>query len=255
MRQGVVLTLFAFLAVGSLNAGETFPFDGVWKLNVEKSHISPYDITIETVEGGKIRFGDLVTVLNATEASEGQNSSNVVSVVSTDPESCKVTFVKDGKPVSVTTFTSHGDKVVSKVKVYRTEGKTGEQAVKFERLSGGPGFLGKWRASDAAADLPKTLKITGDGSTSITLDFPDEHVSFTGAFDGKDYPMQPSNGEVVQLMSFERIGERAFRTNRRVQGSAVFSTDVFTLSENGTTLTDTKAAKGRAPSEVVYEKK
>jgi len=97
--------------------------------------------------------------------------------------------------------------------------------------------------------------MTSDGTAAITLEFSDEHVSFTGTFDGKDYPMQPSNGELIQLMSFERVGDRAFRTNRRVQDGDRFATDVFTLSADGTTLTDIKATEGRATSELVYEKK
>jgi hypothetical protein len=67
--------------------------------------------------------------------------------------------------------------------------------------------------------------------------------------------MKPPNAEVMQMMSFERVGDKAFKTSRKIQGGEVFATDVFTLSGDGTTLIDTKAAEGRAPSTVVYEKK
>jgi hypothetical protein len=254
-RTGVVLTFLALLAVQLLNAGESTSFDGVWKLNLEKSRISPYNLSIEKVEGGKIRFGDLLAVLNATEPPAPEDKTNVVFVASSDSETCKVTFLKNGKLVSITTFSSHGDKAVSKLKFRETEGKTFEQTTKFERVSGGPGFLGEWRSSDAAEDLPKTLKIAGGPSSGISLEFSEEHVSFTGMFDGKDYPMKPPNSEVMQMMSFERVGDKAFRTSRKLQGGEVFSTDVFTLSEDGTILTDTKAAEGRKTSNLVYEKK
>src|SRR2546427_10295548 len=56
------------------------------------------------------------------------------------------------------------------------------------RVSGGPGFVGKWKAGDVKGASTR-LKITTDGGNGITVEAPEYQSICKGSFDGKDYPV------------------------------------------------------------------
>lgn len=142
----------------------------------------------------------------------------------------------NGKAVLTYRLSLKGDTMMSIMKVTKPDGSVVEETGTNARVSGGPGFLGKWKSTDLKG-APTSLDISTDASNHITLKFPEFQQTCTGAFDGKDNVVMSAGAASKQTLAFEKAGANSFRMTTKMNGKP-FYIDVFTLSADGKTLTD-----------------
>jgi hypothetical protein len=146
-----------------------------------------------------------------------------------------------------------GDSITAVMKATKPDGGSMEQTSTWTRVSGGPGFLGKWKSKDVKG-APTTLEIALDGASGITLKYPEFQVACKGSFDGKDYPLTGAGANLKQTLAFEKSGTNTIKMTTKLAGKP-FYVDVLTLSADGKTLTDEgNPVAVKEPIKAVYER-
>ncbi len=170
-----------------------------------------------------------------------------------DANTWEVTIRMNGKVAAVIKLSLEGNTLSSSASVEKPDGGTIDQAAKFVRASGGPGFLGKWKSTEVKAPAV-SMELTTNGADGLTAKFPEEGTTCTAKFDGKDYPVTgPLVGNKVSF-SLKRTGPRSFEMTEKLGGKAIYL-DKFSVSEDGNTLTnDAVSVSGKEPIKVVYDR-
>jgi hypothetical protein len=139
------------------------------------------------------------------------------------------------------------------MKATKPEGGTVEQTSTWNRVSGGPGFLGKWKSSEFKG-AATTMEIALDGANGITVKYPEFQVECKGSFDGKDYTLTGAGANLKQTLAFEKTGANAIKLTTKLAGKP-FYVDVLTLSADGKTITDEgNPVAVKEPVKVIYER-
>jgi type V secretory pathway adhesin AidA len=113
--------------------------------------------------------------------------------------------------------------------------------------------LGKWRSTEVKS-APTNVKITTEGQNGITIEFPSSQAVSEGKFDGKDYVSTIAGAPSKQTVVFEKLAPNAFKMTTKLDGKPIY-VDVFTVSDDGKTLTDDgNPSSAHEPMKAVYEK-
>lgn len=230
-------------------------FDGIWKLDVDKNKLTGETYTIDQTAPGKFRF-DMHGFAYDFDLSGKEFSmpdGDTVAVESPEPDRFTITVRRKDEVVGTFRLSVQGDKGVWENERRLPEGKVLKSSVDVERVSGGPGFLGKWKTTKVEGGLV-LLEIATLLPDGITLKFPEAKIECRGKFDGKPYPVL-DDGSVSNLtISFEKLGENSFRVTNRLLEKPMYI-DVFTLSEDGQTLTiDSKPVAADEPTQVIFRR-
>ena len=165
----------------------------------------------------------------------------------------EATIKINGKVVATYQMTLDGNAIAGVMKATKPEGGSVEQTSAWTRVSGGPGFVGKWKSTEVKG-APTTLEITLEGANGITVKFPEFQVACKGAFDGKDHTMTGAGANLKQTIAFEKAGPATFKMTTKLNGKP-FYVEVLTLSADGKTLTDdANPVTVKEPTKLVYER-
>jgi hypothetical protein len=247
-------TLVALACLGG--AAQAQPsFAGTWKLNLAKSQLTGQTLSIEKKPSGVMRF-DMQGFAYDFDVS-GKDfptpDGGTASWREVSPTTWEATNKVNGKLIASYVLTLKGDTITAVTKATKPDGSTLEQTSAWSRVSGGPGFLGKWKSTDVKG-APNTLQIALDGTNGITMTYPEFQIACKGSFDGKDYPVTGAGGSMKQTMAFEKPGPNSIKISTKVAGKP-FYVDVLTLSADGKTLTDDgNPVAVKEPVKAVYER-
>ena len=213
-------------------------FSGTWKLNLAKSRLSGMAYTFTKKPSGIWHYSgggfDADFDLTGKEYTMPSGVSVIGEEVS--PTSWELTFRMNGKSISKSNVTRSGDSLKWVSDVTSPDGKTVQQTSTDTRISGGPGFVGKWKAGNLKG-ASTTLKITTQGSDGVTIEVPEFQQVVEGSFDGKDYPVMQAGQASKFTNSFTKGRPNSFKIRTKLNGKP-FALDVYTLSADGKTLTD-----------------
>jgi hypothetical protein len=161
------------------------PIVGSWKLNAARSSVG-FTITFAAAPGGAMTmaFSDqkytfkidgkehqLPADTTATWTQKGSNTWEAVYKVKGKVDNIdQISLSADG-----TTLSLHTDRVILNTK----------EDVVFERVSGGPGLAGVWKATRVAGEMTVNYTAAGDKLNALIQPGPER---WTGRLDGKDYP-------------------------------------------------------------------
>jgi hypothetical protein len=248
-RFGFFLALVC--AAGWAAAGATF--SGSWKLDLSKSHFAGQTFTIEKTPSGLYHFDsqgfgyDFDLTGKEYPAPDGGSSS----WKATNANTWDAAIHMNGKTIASYHLVLKGNSLDSTMKVTRPDGTTAEQTTNNTRVSGGPGFLGKWKSGDPKG-AATTLEISTDAANHITVKYPEFQMVCTGSLDGKDYVPMVAGAVSKQAIVFEKTGPNSIRMTTKLNGKP-FYLDVLTLSDDGKTLTDDgNPVSANEPSKAVY---
>jgi len=217
-------------------------FDGTWKLNLAKSQLSGTIYTFDKKPSGVWHYsgGGFDTDFDLT--GKEYTMPNGVSIIGKElgPKSWDLNFRMGGKPISRSQVTLKGDSLMWVSDITSPEGKTVQQTSTDSRVSGGPGFAGKWKAGTPAGGST-TLKITMQGTENVTIETPEYQQTVKGSFDGKDYPVMQAGKASKFSNAFAKSGPNALKVTTKLNGKP-FAVDVYRLSADGKTLTDESTA-------------
>ncbi len=216
-------------------------FAGSWKLNLAKSQLGGMVYNIGKTPSGMIHYsgGGFEADFDLTGKEHVMPSGVAIIGKELSPTSWELTFRMNGKTVQTARLTLNGNSINTVADVIGADGKATQQKTTDTRVSGGPGFPGKWKAGDVAG-AATTLKITLDGAKGITMTFPEAQTTVKGSFDGKDYPLMQAGQALKFTNAFARVGN-TIKVTGKLNGK-VFSKDVYTLSADRKTLTDQSSA-------------
>ena len=254
-RPRIGCAMFVTLACISSATDAQPSFAGKWKLNLEKSQLTGQTLSIEKKPSGMLRF-DMQGFAYDFDVS-GKDfptpDGGTTSWREVNPTTWEATNKVNGKAIASYTLTLKGDAIAAVMKATKPDGSALEQTSVWTRVSGGPGFLGKWKSTEMKG-APNTLEIALDGANGITLSYPEFQIACKGSFDGKDYPMTGAGATMKQTLAFEKTGPNSIKMTTKVAGKP-FYVDVLTLSADGKTLTDDgNPVAAKEPVKAVYER-
>jgi hypothetical protein len=230
-------------------------FSGTWRLNLEKSQLTGQTFNIDKLETGKYHFDSQGYAydfdLNGKEYPTPDGGT--VSWRAVNATTWEGADRMHGK----TTVTFHlsliGDSIDGTAKLFKPDGSVTVQRTKLTRVSGGPGFLGKWKSTEVKG-APTSLQILTEGEHGITLKFPEGQAVCQGNFDGKDHVLSEAGVPSKQTLAFEKTSSNAFKVTTKIDGKPYY-VDVYTLSADGKTLTDEgNPVSMNEPVKAVYER-
>jgi hypothetical protein len=246
----VVLPLAASTAVA-----QSPSFAGSWKLNLAKSQLGGMVYSIGKTPSGMFHYsgGGFEADFDLTGKERVMPSGLAIIGKELSPTSWKLTFRMNGKTVQTSHLTVTGNSITNVADAIGADGKTTQQKTTDTRVSGGPGFPGKWKAGEVAG-ATTTLKITLAGANGITITIPEFQNTVKGRFDGKDYPVMQAGQAMKFTNAFTKVGNTIHVTGK-LNGKP-FSEEVYTMSSDGKTLTDesTAIATGEK-TKAVFERK
>jgi hypothetical protein len=231
----------AFTVTSILTAAEP-NFSGTWKLNLSKSQLGGPVYTFEKKPSGVWHYngGGFDADFDLAGKEYTMPSGLGVAGKELSPKSWELTFRMNGKVVSKSRVTLNGDSLMWVTDVTNPDGKSIQQSNTDRRLSGGPGFAGKWKTGDTKG-ASTTLQITTERANGITIKVPEFQQVTQGSFDGKDNPVMQAGQANKFTSAFSKTGSNAFKMTTKLNGN-VFAEDVFTISPDGKTLTDETTA-------------
>lgn len=226
---------------GTAAVAQSPSFAGTWKLNLAKSQLGGMVYRIGKTPSGMIHYagGGFDADFDLTGKEHVMPSGVAIIGKELSPTSWELTFRMNGKTVQTSHLTVTGNSITSVADVIGADGKTTQQKTTDTRVSGGPGFSGKWKAGEVAG-AATTLRITLDGANGITMTYPEFQTTVKGSFDGKEYPVMQAGQATKFTNAFAKVGNK-IRVKGKLNGK-VFTTEVYTLSVDGKTLTDKSTA-------------
>lgn len=230
-------------------------FAGTWKLNLAKSQLTGQTLVLEKKPSGTLHFDmqGFAYDFDLTGKDFPTPDGGTTAWREVNATTWEATNKVNGKAIASYTLTLKGDAITAVMKATKPDGTALEQTSAWHRVSGGPGLLGKWKSTDVKG-APSTLEIALDGTTGITMKYPEFQMACTGSFDGKDYPVTGAGGAMKQTFAFEKSAANSIKITTKVDGKP-FYVDVLTLSTDGKTLTDNgNPVAVKEPVKAVYER-
>jgi len=217
-------------------------FDGTWKLNLAKSHLSGSTYTFAKKSSGVWHYsgGGFEADFDLTGKEYTMPSGVSITGKENGPTSWELSFRMGDKPISRSQVTLKGNSLLWVSDVTSPDGKTVHQTSTDARVSGGPGFAGKWKSGTPSGG-ETTMKITMQGTDGITVETPEYQQKVKGSFDGKDHPVMQAGQASKFTNTFAKSGPGTLRIGTKLNGKP-FAVDVYRLSADGKTLTDESTA-------------
>jgi hypothetical protein len=217
-------------------------FDGTWKLNLAKSHLSGGTYAFSKKPSGVWHYsgGGFEADFDLTGKEYTMPSGASIIGKDSGPKSWDLSFRMGDKPISRSKVTLKGNSLMWSSDVTSPEGKTVHQTSTDTRISGGPGFAGKWKSGTPAGGAT-TMKITMQGADGMTMETPEYQTEVKGSFDGKDYPVMQAGQASKFTNSFAKSAPGTLKISTKLDGKP-FAVDFYRLSVDGKTLTDESTA-------------
>ncbi len=234
MKHFTLACTVMFLAAAAVTAADA-PYFGKWKVDSSKSKVQG-TASIEKLPSGEYKYDGSGFVyrfkLDGNENPMPDGGTTAWKAV--DDNTWEVVNRANGKISGKFTLKLNGDTINATTVIPQEDGKEITQTSTLKRLSGGPGFLGKWQTTHFdAADI--WLEIAPDGSDGLKLAQPNSLC--VAKFDGKPYPMTGATDGSKQTMSFRKTGAASFEAMTYIDGKPYFK-DVYKVSADGKVLTD-----------------
>jgi hypothetical protein len=194
-----ILSLALICAASTLTAQTASPWNGTWKIDRSKSHLTGTTYTLAKAANGMwtVTEGELTF----TYAPDGKpypllDKDHTIRATLVDPHTLKSTFQTKGKTTTVSTDVLSADgNTISDVGINtREDGSTSTTRETDTRTTPGEGFAGTWISTktSSSSDTPETITVSGD---SITFVSPAEKFTLTAKLDGT--PATPVGPDMI----------------------------------------------------------
>lgn len=235
-RACAIVAVVAPLAAATAVA-QSPSFAGTWKLNLAKSQLGGMVYSFARTPSGLMHYsgGGFEADFDLTGKEHVMPSGVAIIGKELSPTSWDLTFRMNGKTVQKSHLTLTGNSITNVADAIGVDGKTVKNKTIDTRVSGGPGFSGKWKAGEVEG-ATSTLKITLDRANGIKLTTPEFQTTVKGRFDGKDYPVMQAAKATKITNAFSKVG-KTIKVSGKLNGK-VFTEEIYTLSADGKTLTD-----------------
>jgi hypothetical protein len=249
--------LIAICTCGVAAAADA-PYAGKWKMNVARSDFGDTTMTFEQMPGGVLRF--TADGLSYNFKTDGKDNTTPWGFTMAWKEGnnggWEMVEKTNGKLTATSTVSlSSDDKTLTiKTKRVKADGKTSDDSLAFQRVSGGPGLAGKWKTRNLKTSSPETLTLTPKGSNGVVILLGKEGASCDARFDGKDYPATGPTWPAGWSCLVTKSGARGIDLTWKKDGKDMYKS-TLTASTDGKVLTEIGSAAGANEQfKVVYER-
>ena len=245
----IAVALLAGAIVPAAQSDKTadLPYAGKWKLNVAKSDFGETTITFAQTGSGQMEL--TAAGQSYTFRLDGKDYpaplGRTASWKQIDATTWETVNKQDGTPLTTDTtrLSADGKTLTVNAKGPKPAGGTFDQTIIYERVSGGPGLVGKWKTKNVETSAPTVLELIPSGSDGLTINIPDFKITSEVKFDGKDYPAAGPGLPPGLTLAIQKTGSRSFDLTEKQNGKPLFKLS-FTVSADGKTLTETGGPVG-----------
>jgi hypothetical protein len=256
MRKRFALTVGVIAGCMSVATAAETSYIGTWKLNPAKSQLTGDVLSIEKTAAGDFHYDVQGFAYNFKL--DGKEyplpDGGTTSWIAIDTKTWQVTNRRNGRISATYRLAVDGDSMAVETRRSKASGGTLEEFAKATRVSGGPGFLGRWRISAITKPAITTIQIAPNGPDGVTVTFSDSGAVCKAKFDGRDYPLTGpfvGKGEVYVM---KKTGSRSFEWVDTLNGKPLYI-DNISVSEDGKTLTiDERPAQSQEPTKAIYDR-
>ncbi len=262
MRPGRFLSgiifLFITLATAATAAAQN-PFAGTWKLNQEKSQLAGDTMKFGPAAGDSMELtaGGVTYSFRVDGQNYSMPSGNLAIWRQTSPTSWTTEYRKpDGKLLSSDTWklsSADGKNLSVTTSGVKADGDLYTDTAEYERTAGTSGLLGAWKSTQVKLSSPDQFTIQASGLDGLVLKVPAMKITCEAHFDGKEVAVEGPDLPPGLRVAFSRIGPYSFRLVQKLNASVV-SSSVYTVSDDGQTMTEVGGVPGDPPATLVWEK-
>jgi hypothetical protein len=209
---------------------------GKWKLNSSKSSMTGDTVTIENIADGMLQFSAQgFTYKFKLDGKEyPMPSGGTTAWTATEPDVWDVANRLNGKVSNTYHLSRKGDVLSVNGKQMKPDGGTIDFSSTYKRVSGGPGFVGKWMSTEVKAPAAM-LEIATTGSDGVMLK-DDTGPLCGGQLDGKDNPVLGMMAGSKHTCAFKKVSGSSFELTSKLDGKSMY-VEVYSVSTDGKTLT------------------
>jgi len=231
------------------------PYIGKWKMNVAKSQLAGQTLLLEKTASGGMHYesGGFAYDFKVDGKEYPMPDGGTTSWKAVDANTWEVTNRRNGKVTANYRLILSGDALTFQSVLAKAGGGTLNESGKANRVSGGPGFAGRWRINDMKA-AATTMDIAANGPDGVTLLMPEQGGVCKAKFDGKEYPLTGPFVGTGNTYTLKKTGPRSLEIVEKLNGKPTY-TDNVSVSEDGKTLTfDSLAAGSHDAAKAVYDR-
>ncbi len=249
--------LIAVCACG-VGASADAPYAGKWKMNVAKTDFGETTVTYEQLPAGEMKMiTDGLSYNFKTDSKDNATPWGMTMAwKELAPGKWEITE-KTGAKVTATSalsLSADGKALLLSTKRAKADGGVSDDSMTFQRVSGGPGLVGKWKTKILKTSSPETMSLTPSGSDGLAVSLGNEGAICDAKFDGKDHPAKGPLWPAGWACRIVRNGERAFDITWKRDGKDLY-TSTLAASSDGKSLTETGSAVGTGEKfKIVYDR-
>jgi hypothetical protein len=246
IKRLTLALLCATLAPAALAAS---PWDGTWKMDKSKSHLTGNTFMYSKTASGMWKFSDGAGYAYDF-AADGKSyplpTTGDSQVASMEGDHVLVYTIKHGDTVLSTTretLSADGKILTDHSSGTRADGTKFDDTAVSNRVSGGPGFLGTWKSikNDETPDAGMVLAVSGD---HIQWDILSRKESVNGKMDGSDVAITGPNASANIALSLKKPSPNRIDYWVKLNGKEL-AMGHMTLAPDGKTLTDVSWTTGK----------
>jgi hypothetical protein len=253
VRGLVVLT--CIVLVGAVVGAADPAYVGKWKFNQAKSTVTGDTVTIGAAANGMMQFSS--QGFSYTFKLDGKDypmpDGGTTSWKATSATVWDVTNHTGGKVSATYHLTLNGETLGVTGKMMKPEGGSMDFSSTYKRVSGGPGFAGKWMSTEVKMPAT-TMEIMASGSNGVMVKS-DGSPMINCQFDSKDTPGLGMMAGPKTAVACRKTADGSIEITTKLDGKPMY-VEVYTVSADGKTLTDTMTpvnAKSET-SKMVFDK-
>ena len=244
--------LITLTVIPCVAAGQSW--DGTWKLNLDRSHITGETYVVEDKGNGMMRQDD--GNLAYEFACDGKPYKIVADHTDTctgSPEAGYDDVIKAGDKVIMrqhTTFSPDGKTMTVNETGIREDGTTTTATVMMHRLSGTRGLVGKWQSTKAElpSDISFVIETKGDW---IKFSNAKEKSATEGRMDGSPMTETGPNLTPGVAHAVKRDGPNKLHETIQRDGKVITESNL-TLSAEGKTITEETWTPGKENEKLTW---
>jgi hypothetical protein len=210
---------------------------GKWKFNQAKSTVTGDTVTIGPAANGMMSFNS--QGFSYTFKLDGKDyptpDGGTTAWTQTSPTVWDVTNHMNGKVSATYHLTLNGDVLGVSAKMMNPTGASMDFTSSYKRMSGGPGFAGKWMSTEMKMPAT-TMEVASSGANGVMIKS-DAFPTVSCQFDGKDNAGQGMMAGSKTSIACRKISDSSFEVTTKIDGKP-FYVEVYSVSTDGKTLTD-----------------
>ena len=252
-KPGLSLILTA-AAVAAADA----PYVGKWKMNPAKSDLGSTTITYTQLPSGDMQATmDGQSYKFKTDGKEYPDPyGDMAAWKAIDAHNWQTTWKLNGKLISTDSVKVSPDGKTLTIESTGTKpnGEKMDDTTTFQRVSGGSGLLGQWKAQKMSSTAPSVIELTRSGADGLTYKAVDVNLTCDSKTDGKDYPCTGPTLGPGWTVAVSNVNPRGFDIAIKKDGKLLYQY-TYAVPADGKTITATGGATATGEKvKIVYDR-